>query len=148
MNPMMTMEHGPMGMSGMSKGMMGGMPAMNMMMMPRCQMVMEKCEDGMKMMCTTTDETACAMLQNLCKMMGGGMMSCCMMMNGMMMMNCNMTMGMCKMEMMKDGVCMTWCSKDAACCAMIQSCCDAMMKMMECGCTCCLCMNGMPVCCC
>jgi hypothetical protein len=30
---------------------------------------------------------------------------------------------------------------------MIQSCCDAMMTMMMCGCTCCISMNNTPVCC-
>jgi hypothetical protein len=50
--------------------------------------------------------------------------------------------------MTKDGMCMTWTSGDAMCCDMIQACCDMMMKMMECGCTCCMCMNGTPVCCC
>jgi hypothetical protein len=30
---------------------------------------------------------------------------------------------------------------------MIQACCDCMMAMMQAGCTCCLTMNNMPVCC-
>jgi hypothetical protein len=31
---------------------------------------------------------------------------------------------------------------------MIRSCCMSMKAMMECGCSCCVCMNGMPICCC
>lgn len=133
----------------MMMGTMGApMPQMNMMMMPRAKMTMEKCKDGMKMMCMASDETACAMMQNLCTMLSGGMVSCSMMMNGMMMMNCNMMMGMCKCEMTKDGLCMTWTSGDAMMCKMIQMCCDCMMNMMDCGCTAVMCMNNTPVCCC
>jgi hypothetical protein len=31
---------------------------------------------------------------------------------------------------------------------MIESCCETMCKMMECGCSCYVMMNNMPVCCC
>jgi hypothetical protein len=99
------------------------------------------------MTCVCEDATAASMLQNLCTMMQGSMVSCCMMMNGMMMMTCNMMMGMCRFEMTKQGVTMTCTSGDAGCCQMIQACCDAMMAMMKGGCTCCLCMNNTPVCC-
>ena len=137
----------------MGNGMMAGnmsMPAgqMNMMMMPRAMMKMEKCEGGMKVMCTCRDETACNMMQNLCSMLSGGMVSMCAMMNGMMMMNCNMMMGMCKCEMVPDGMCMTWTSKDPMMCEMIQNCCDCMKSMMDNGCTMMMCMNNTPVCCC
>ena len=151
MKGMMAMDRMMMGMPAMGATGMGmQMPAggMNMMMIPRCTMKMEKCKGGMKMMCTASDETAGAMMQNLCTMLAGGMTSVNMMMNGMMMMNCNMMMGMCKCEMTTDGMNMTWMSGDAACCEMIQCCCDAMMKMMACGCTCCVSMNNTPVCCC
>jgi hypothetical protein len=144
-----TMGSNMTGMMGMSP--MGGMSmpsAMsNMMMIPRCTMKMEKCEGGMMVMCSSTDEMAVGMMQNLCNMMSGGMTSMCMMMNGMMVMNCCMTMGMCKMEMTSNGMTMTWTSGDATVCKMIQECCDCMMCMMEGGCTCCMCMNNMPVCC-
>jgi len=149
---MMTLDRQMMPMTSMMSNsqpmMMGGAASMNMMMIPRCMMKMEKCEGGMKMMMTCDDAMACGMLQNLCSMMGGSMMSACMMMNGMMMANFNMTMGMCKCEMMKNGVCMTWTSGDKACCDMIQECCDCMMAMMKCGCSCCMCMNNTPMCCC
>jgi hypothetical protein len=147
MNTMM-MDRNTMGMMNQTgtMPMMGAAP-MNMMMIPRCTMTMERCEGGMMMSCTTKDEAACMMMQNLCTMMGGGMVGCCMMMNGMVTMCCSMTMGMCKMEMMKDGMMMTWTSGDAATRMMIEACCDAMMKMMEGGCTCCMTMNMTPVCC-
>jgi hypothetical protein len=124
------------------------MNQMNMMMIPRATMKMEKCENGMKMMCMTKDETAAAMMQNLCSMLNGGMTSVCMMMNGMKMMECNMMMGMCKCEMTMDGMMITWTSGDEMMCNMIQKCCDCMMKMMECGYTAVMCMNNTPVCCC
>lgn len=121
--------------------------AMNMMMMPCCTMKMETCTGGMSLTCTADSAMAVGMMQNLCQMMGTGMISCCMMMNGMTMMTCNLTMGMCKSEMTKSGMKIVCTSGDKACCAMIQSCCEAMMAMMKAGCTCCVCMNGTPVCC-
>src|SRR5579883_1183608 len=112
---------------GMGMGMPGSMPAgMNMMMVPRCTMKMEKCDGGMKIVCTSDDKMAAGMMQNLCTMLAGGMCSCCMMMNGMMVCCCNMMMGMCKCEMMDDGVCITCTSGDKDCCAMIQACCANM----------------------
>jgi hypothetical protein len=150
----MMMERPAMGMMGM--GGMTGMPGMstpatmaptNMMMVPRCTMKMEKCNGGMKITCTCSDQMSCTMMQNLCGMLSGGMVSCCMMMNGMMVCCCNLTMGMCKCEMTKDGCTVTCTSGDAACGAMIQGCCDCMNVMMKSGCTCCMMMNNTPVCC-
>ena len=88
-------------------------PAINPMMVPRCTMKMEKCTGGMKMTCSCDDPVACSMMQNLCTMLAGGMVSCCCMMNGMMVACCNLTMGMCKCEMTKDGCTMTCTSGDA-----------------------------------
>src|SRR5947209_7804239 len=68
-------------------------------------------------------------------------------MNGMMVCCCNLTMGMCKCEMTGDGCVVTCTSGDPKCCDMIQACCDCMAAMMKAGCTCCLMMNGTPVCC-
>lgn len=120
----------------------------NFMMVPRCTMKIEKCKEGMKMTCSCDDAVACSMMQNLCTMLSGGMVSCCMMMNGMMVMQCNLTMGMCKWDMTKDGCTMTCMSGDAKCCEMIQACCECMAGMMKAGCTCCVMMNNTPVCCC
>jgi hypothetical protein len=134
--------------AGMGSMMPGSAPGMNCMMVPRCTVKMEKCTGGMKILCSTTDKMACGVIQNLCMSMAGSMCSCCCMMNGMMVCTCNLTMGMCKCEMTKDGVCMTCTSGDKECGAMIQACCEAMSAMMHAGCTCCIMMNNMPICCC
>ncbi|WP_337173133.1 hypothetical protein [Paludisphaera sp.] len=146
----MMMERGAMGMNMGMGGMTSGaaMPTTpQWMMVPRCAIMMEKCDGGMRMVCKTDDPTSASMMQNLCAMMAGGMCSCCMMMNGMMMCCCNMAMAMCKCEATADGVTMTCTSGDPECARMIQACCDCMTTMMASGCVCCVCMNGMPVCC-
>jgi hypothetical protein len=155
MNTMMKSDRGMMMNAGMNMAPMMASPMGNTgmtsmmpsMMVPRCTMKMEKMANGMKVTCMCDDETSAAMLQNLCTMMAGGMMGCCMMMNGMTMCQCNMTLGMCKVEMMEMGCVMTCTSGDAMCCKMIQCMCDCMMGMMMPGCTCYMMMNGMPMCC-
>jgi hypothetical protein len=148
----MMMERPMTGMSGMGGAGMSGAsaPAMapNMVMVPRCTMKVEKCAGGMKMTCTCDDPAGCAMMQNLCQLMAGGMCSVCCMMNGMMVCCCNLTMGLCKCEMTKDGCTVTCTSGDKTCEAMIQGCCDCVTACMKAGCTCCLMMGGTPVCCC
>ncbi len=139
----------------MMPGMAGGMPAPtgmapampHWMMVPRCTIKMEKVSNGMRMTCTCDEPAACGMMQNLCQMMAGGMVSCCCVMNGMVVCCCNLTMGMCRCEMTKDGCVMTYTSGDADCCKMIQACCDCMTACMAAGCTCCVMMNNTPVCC-
>ena len=151
----MMMERPTTGMGGMGMGMSAaGMPsaagtmmAPNMVMVPRCTMKVEKTKEGMKITCVCPDAAACAMMQNLCQMMAGGMVSCCCMMNGMMVCCCNLTMGMCKCEMTKDGCTITCSSGDKMCCEMIQGCCDCMAACLKAGCTCCMMMGGTPVCC-
>ena len=148
----MTMERmGAMmpGMTGATGPMMPGMMIpTSCLMVPRCSMKMEKCEGGMKMTCSCPDQASCAMMLNLCTMMQGGMMTCCMVMNGMVCCCCNLAMGRCKVETTKDGCVMTCTSGDKECGAMIQACCDCMTACMKSGCTCCVMMNGTPVCCC
>ncbi len=148
----MMMERPATGMTGMGMGgsamPAAGTMAPNMVMVPRCTMKMEKMTNGMKITCVCPDPAACAMMQNLCKMMAGGMVSCCCMMNGMMVCCCNLTMGMCKCEMTKDGCTVMCTSGDADCCKMIQGCCDCMAACMAAGCTCCMMMGGAPICCC
>ena len=53
----------------------------------------------------------------------------------------------CRCEDTPEGVKITCTSGDTKCAAMIQACCDCMTKMMQAGCTCCVMMNNMPVCC-
>ncbi len=152
MNTMTNPTNLGMGMPGMMTPTMGtpmpGMMPMNVAMMPRCKMKFEKVTGGMKVTCVCDDKMAATTLQNLCTSLAGTMCSCCCLMNGMVMCCCNLTMGMCKCEMTKDGVCITCTSGDKDCSAMIQSCCDCMSAMVTAGCTCCVMMNGMPVCCC
>jgi hypothetical protein len=144
MKPSTTMMSG----MGMGTTMPTMTPAMTGMMIPRCKMKLEKCTGGMKITCVCDDKMACSMLQNLCSMMANSKCSLCCMMNGAMVCCCNLTMGMCMCEMTADGVCVTCMSGDKACCDMIQACCECMTHMMKAGCTCCLMMNDMPVCCC
>ena len=154
MNAMM-MDRPTMGVGGMTTPTMGGMPmsgtggmsAPNMMMVPRCTFKVEKCQGGMKLTCSCTDTAACAMMQNLCQMLAGGMCSISCMMNGMVVCTCNLTMGMCKVEMTKNGCCVTCTSGDQHCCEMIQVCCECISACLKAGCTCCLMMNNTPVCC-
>ena len=149
------MERTGMGMPGMA-GPVSGMPgvgtpttpaATSWLMVPRCTLKVEKCQGGMKITCSSDDKTAASMVQNLCTMLAGGMVSCCCMMNGMMVCSCNLTMGMCKCEQTKDGVCITCTSGDAKCGEMIQACCDCVGGMLKAGCSCCVMMSNTPVCC-
>ncbi len=92
---------------------------MNMMMIPRTIMQVEKCDNGMKIMCNSQDANNCEMMTNLHSMLSGSTTSMCMMMNGIMVMNCNMVMGMCKCEMTEEGMCINWSSGDSMMCNMI-----------------------------
>lgn len=132
---------------GPTTAMPGMMPGANMCMVPRCTMQVEKCKGGIKIHCRCEDEVACATLQNLCKMMAGGMCSCICTMNGITMIQCNLTCGMCKCEYTEDGVCITCTSGDKGCCEMLQSCCDTIACCMQNSCCCYVCFNGNPVCC-
>jgi hypothetical protein len=150
------MERTGMGMPGVSSQGMGvpGVSApvgtgatTNWLMVPRCTLKVEKCTGGMRITCSCDDKVACGMVQNLCMMLAGGMVSCCCMLNGMTVCTCNLTMGLCKCEMTKDGVCLTCTSGDAKCGEMIQACCDCVSGMLKAGCTCCILVNNSPVCC-
>lgn len=149
MSSMMMMERG-MAMPGMtSQGMTPqtsmGMPGM--MMVPRCTIRLEKCSGGMKMVCSCDDEVACGAMQNLCKMLAGGMCSCCCTWNGMMMCQCNLCCANCQCEMTKDGCCITCTSGDKKCCEMLQACCECLSACMDAGCCCYVCFGNTPVCC-
>ena len=92
-------------------------------------------------------QIACATLQNLCKMLAGGMCSCVCQFNGMTVCCYNFAMGLCKYEHVDGGVCFTCTSGDPQCCQMIQACCDSICCCLEAGCTCCFMLNNTPVCC-
>jgi hypothetical protein len=142
------------GMPGMAASSLGsptvtgaGAVAPNVIMVPRCTMKVEKVQGGMKVTCSCEDKTAASMVQNLCTMLAGGMCSLCCTMNGMTVCVCNLTMGICKCDMTKDGCCLTCTSGDPKCCEMIQGCCDCVTAMLKGGCSCCFMMNSTPVCC-
>jgi hypothetical protein len=125
-----------------------GMPSgMSLMMVPRCKLKIEKCQGGLKITCSCDDKMAASMVQNLCSMLAGGMCSCCLMMNGLVVCSCNLTMGMCKVEMTDKGCCVTCTSGDQKCAEIISACCDCMSVMLKDGCTCCLMLNNTPVAC-
>jgi len=156
MSSAMMMERTGMGMAGMGvPGMStptlgaptGTVPSSSWLMVPRCTLKLEKCQGGIKLICTCDDQMACSMMQNLCTMLQGGMCSCYAMLNGMTVCCCNFTMGLCQCQMTETGVCITCTSGDAKCCEMIQACCDCMSTMLNAGCTCCVLMNNTPVCC-
>ena len=138
MSSTMFMERSGVGMQGFASptgAPMAGPGPGNWCVLPSCKMKIEKCTGGLKITCKCDDAVACAMMQNLCNMLAGGMCSCSCMMNGMMVCNCNMIMGMCKTEMTKDGCIITCTSGDAGNMAMIQGCCDCMAACLKAGCT-------------
>jgi hypothetical protein len=156
MSSAMMLERGTSGLTGLGMpGLGAGQPApaglaptAHMLMVPRCTIKVEKCTGGCKFVCSCDDKLACSMVQNLCSMLAGGLLSCCTICNGMVTCTCHFTMGLCRCEMTDSGVTVTCTSGDVQCCEMIQACCDCLMHMMEAGCTCCLLMNNTPVCCC
>ena len=155
---MMTMmERTGMGMPGMmsptSLGLQGlGAPTTlpgtgNWLMVPRCTYKIERSQGGLKITCTCDEELACTTLQNLCRSLAGGLCSCCILQNGMVVCTCNLTLGACKCENVKNGVCFTCTSGDKACGEMIGAICDCLATMVKSGCTCCMFISGTPVCC-
>jgi hypothetical protein len=152
MTSTMMMDRTGMGVQGVPTMTPTGVPAMtpataNWLMVPRCTFKFEKCQGGMKVVCTCDDPMARSMMQNLCTALMGGMCSCLCTLNGMTVCCVNLTMGLCKCEMTDGGFCVTCTSGDAKCCEMIQSCCDCVSVMCSAGCTCCLMLNNTPVCC-
>ena len=119
----------------------------NWCVLPRCKIKIEKCAGGLKIDCCCDDEVACGALQNLCKMLAGGMCSLCCTLNGIVVCQCNLTCGFCKCEYTADGVCITCTSGDKRCCEMLQACCDCLCACLEAGCCCYVSFNNSPVCC-
>lgn len=156
MSSTMMVERTGMGMPGMgvhglgatALGGTGTTPATpGYLMVPRCTLKYEKCQGGLKITCVCDDKMACSMVQNLCTMLQGGMCSVTCMLNGMTVCTCNLTMGLCKCEPTENGLCITCTSGDQKCCEMLQSCCDCLTCMLNCGCTCCVLLNNTPLCC-
>jgi len=122
-------------------------PTANWCVLPRCTLTVEKCKDGCKINCSCEDPVACGTLQNLCKMLAGGLCSVCCTFNGMTVCQCNFCCGLCKCEYTPSGVCITCTSGDKACCEMIQACCECLAGCVRAGCCCYVCLGGNPICC-
>lgn len=156
MSSTMMMERTGVGMPGMAMPGMGAAtmgtptgaaPTSGYVMVPRGTIKFEKCSGGMKIICSCDDQMACSMMQNLAAMLQGGMCSCCTTLNGMMVCSCNLTLGMCKIDMTDKGICITYTSGDSKCSEMIQACCDCLSCMVQDGCACCVMMNHTPIAC-
>jgi len=119
----------------------------NVCILPRCELKFEKCEGGIKISCCCEDDVACGALQNLCKMLQGGVCNCCCVWNGQSVFQCNLCCGHTKCEMTQNGCCITCTSGDNGCCEMLQACCDSLCACCKAGCTCCISFGGTPVCC-
>ena len=140
---------GVQGVSGVPTTTVPGVPpgTSNWLMVPRCTYRIEKCKDGLKIVCVCDDPTARSMMQNLCSALVGGLCTVACTLNGVTVCTCNLTMGLCRCELTPEGCCITCVSGDKACCDMIQACCDCLTCMCNAGCTCCVLLNGTPVSC-
>jgi hypothetical protein len=116
-------------------------------MIPRCEMRVEKCQNGMKIICRCDDEAACGVLQNLCKMLAGGLCTCGCTLNGITICQYNFACGNCKCEYTDEGITITCTSGDKTCCQTIQACCQCLSACIDAGCCCYLSFNNTPVCC-
>ena len=125
----------------------GAPTATNVFMLPRCKIEAEKCKGGLKINCCCDDPIACNMLQNLCKMLEGGLCGCSCLQNGICVCTCSFAMGSCKCENTEEGVCISCTSGDAKCCEILQACCDCLCRCLDAGCTCCITINNTPICC-
>ncbi|WP_437230499.1 hypothetical protein SH661x_001999 [Planctomicrobium sp. SH661] len=123
-------------------------PATNWCAVPRCELRVEKCKDGVKLHCSCEEEIACATLQNLCRSLAGGQCSVTCQWNGITVFDCKLVCGNCKIECTEEGCCISCCSGDQACCEITQACCEALACCLKNGCCCFVCISGTPICCC
>jgi hypothetical protein len=118
------------------------------LMLPRCTLKVEKQKDGCKILCSCEDQVATYMLQNLCRMLEGGVCGFTCQLNGQNCCTCSLSCGHCSIELTKEGCSITCTSGDQKCCELIQKCCDCLKCCLDCGCTCCITINNTPICCC
>lgn len=123
-------------------------PAGSFLMLPRCTLKVEKVKDGCKIICACDDQIACQMLQNLCRLLEGGVCGFSCLLNGQCICTCSLSCGHSICELTKDGCTITCTSGDQKCCEIIQKCCDCLKCCIDCGCTCCITLNNTPICCC
>jgi hypothetical protein len=119
----------------------------NFCVVPRCTIKVEKGQGGFKINCRCEDDMATATLQNLCKMLAGGVCSCHCTFNGIPVFQCNLVCGTCKVEYTKDGCSITCTSGDKACGELLQSFNETLTACIKNGCCCYVCFNHTPVCC-
>src|SRR5437868_10893040 len=86
---------------------------------PCCTMKVEKCNGGVKFICTCSNEQHAATLQESCKVLSGGKISFCCTSNGKVVCQCDLCMCECECTAVKNGVCFTCCSSDKNCCNLI-----------------------------
>lgn len=122
--------------------------AANWCVVPRCELRLEKCKEGVKLHCCCEDEISCATLQNLCRSLAGGTCSVRCHWNGVCLCDCKLACGNCKIEFTEDGCCISCCTGDQACCEMLQACCEAIACCQKNGCCTYVCLNDTPICCC
>ena len=114
---------------------------------PRCDIKFEKCTGGYKIHCNCDDDVSAGALQNLCRMLAGGLCSCSCTFNGIPCCQCSLACGNCKCEYTKKGVCISCTSGDKTCAQVIQSCCECLSSCCDAGCCCCISFGNTPVCC-
>jgi hypothetical protein len=123
------------------------MTPVNYFNVPRCTFKVERTNEGCKINCLCEEQTSCSVLQNLCTVLNGGNCCCCFTYNGMTVCSYNFTLGLCRWEVVDKGVCFTCTSGDPKCSQALQTWCDCMTSMVNCGCFCTFYVNNTPVCC-
>src|SRR5438874_10089335 len=83
------------------------------LMLPRCTLKVEKIKGGCKIHCGCDDQVACNMLQNLCRILEGGVCGFSCLLNGQCVCTCSLSCGHCSCELTKDGCTLTCTSGDA-----------------------------------
>lgn len=113
---------------------------------PKCEIRIEECADGCKIICTCDDEVARKTMQNLWRAMAGGLCSVCCTWNGMTVCQCDFVCCHCTCEMTADGVCISCRTGDKTCQEMLKAMCKCLCKCQDCGCASMVCLNGTPIC--
>lgn len=119
----------------------------NTLLVPQCNIKAEKQPNGLKLQCTCTDEVFVSQVQNLCRTVSQGLVSCCLTLNGLPVLTCNLTMGVCVGKPSQQGICITCGTEDPNFSQIIQQCGESIQTLLECGCNCFISINNQPVCC-
>jgi hypothetical protein len=114
--------------------------------LPCCTIRMEECRGGCKIYCTTDDEAACTMLQELCNTLEGS--ACCIrcMRDGEMCCECRFDCCDCTCQPLMNGVCLYCSTGDKAHMEMVQAMCKCLCCCCETGCECVVCLGTTSIC--